>query len=284
MGFTIVIPAYNEEAGIGQQIDAVFEALEGYGAPFAVIVVDDGSTDGTRVAAGRRPVQIVAQPQNRGYGAALKAGIARASTELVVIIDADGTYPAESIPALLREARDADMVVGARMNLENVPFSRRPAKALLTRLASYLAESDIPDLNSGLRVVRKSIVNRYEHILPAGFSFTTTITLAMLCNAYAVRFMPIAYRKRVGKSKIRPADAVQFLILVVRTVTLFNPLRVFLPLGLIPFVCGLAKLVYDLAGWNVSDGAIMGMLSGLIIWSVGILADVTSRAVLGLGK
>jgi len=177
-----------------------------------------------------------------------------------------------------------DMVVGARTKLDNVPWTRRPAKAALTWLASYLAEQPIPDLNSGVRVLRKSLVGRFTHILPSGFSFTTTITLAMLCNGYHVRFEPIEYRKRIGQSKIRPRNALQFLILIIRTATLFNPLRLFLPLGGVPFGIGGAKLAYDLSGWNVSDGAIMGLLAGLIIWSVGVLADLTSRTLLGLGR
>jgi glycosyltransferase involved in cell wall biosynthesis len=283
-GVTVVIPAYNEEAAIAQEIDAVFRAMQATARPFKVIVVDDGSTDGTASRIAHPDVQVIRQRTNRGYGASLKRGIAAATTELIVITDADGTYPADAIPRLLREADECDMVVGARSNWRNVPFVRRPAKAFLRSLAVYLSERDIPDLNSGLRVLRKSLVLKYEHILPPRFSFTTTITLALMCNNYDVRFVEIDYRERIGQSKVRSADALQFFLLVIRTITLFNPLRVFLPLGSIPFVGGVLKLAYDLTGFNVSDGAIMGMLSALIIWSVGILADMTSRAVLGLGR
>jgi glycosyltransferase involved in cell wall biosynthesis len=281
---TIVIPAHNEEDAIGRELDAVFHVMRASGRPFKVIVVDDGSTDGTASRIDHDEVQLIRQKTNQGYGASLKRGIAAAETELIVITDADGTYPAEAIPRLLREADECDMVVGARSNWKNVPLVRRPAKAFLQRLASYLSERDIPDLNSGLRVLKKSLVRKYEHILPPRFSFTTTITLALICNNYDVRFVDIDYRARVGQSKIRSADAFHFFLLLIRTITLFNPLRVFLPLGAIPFAGGVLKLIYDLTGLNVSDGAIMGILSALIIWSVGILADITSRAVLGLGR
>jgi glycosyltransferase involved in cell wall biosynthesis len=281
---TVVIPAYNEEAAIGRQVDAVFHVMRGTGRPFKVIVVDDGSTDGTARQIQNQEVQIIQQKTNRGYGASLKRGIAEAQTELIVITDADGTYPAEAIPGLLREADECAMVVGARISSKNVPLARRPAKAFLRWLASYLSERDIPDLNSGLRVLRKSLVQKYEHILPERFSFTTTFTLALICNSYDVRFVGIDYLERTGQSKIRPIDALQFFLLVIRTITLFNPLRVFLPLGLIPFVAGTLKLVYDLTLFNVSESAVMGILSGLTIWSLGILADITSRAVLWLGR
>lgn len=281
---TVVIPAYNEEAAIGREVDAILHVMRGTGRAFKVIVVDDGSTDDTARRIQNQEVQIIRQKINRGYGASLKRGIAEAQTDLIVITDADGTYPAEAIPGLLREADECAMVVGARISSKNVPLARRPAKAFLRWLASYLSERDIPDLNSGLRVLRKSLVRRYEHILPERFSFTTTITLALMCNSYDVRFVNIDYHERTGQSKIRPSDALQFFLLVIRTITLFNPLRVFLPLGLLPFVGGIVKLVYDLTGFNVSDGAVMGILAGLTIWSVGIFADITSRAMLGLGR
>lgn len=281
---TIVVPAYNEEGAIAAQLESIFEAMKGVDREFEVVVVDDGSTDATVAACEPFDVRMLSRERNVGYGAALKYGIEHASHDLILIIDADGTYPADAIPTLLEKAADYDMVVGARMSWKNVPVIRRPAKAFLRRLASRLAEQDIPDLNSGLRVFRKSVVEKYKHILPAGFSFTTTITLSFICNEHSVHFEPIVYGKRVGRSKIRPSDALAFLIIVVRTVTLFNPLRVFLPLGLVPLVGGSVKMIYDLASLNISDGALMGILSGLIIWSVGILADITSRSVLTLHR
>jgi glycosyltransferase involved in cell wall biosynthesis len=280
---SIVVPAYNEEAAIGGQIERIRLAMQASAWPFELIVVDDGSTDGTAAAAARHDVRLLRLGRNRGYGAALKAGIAAAQNELIVICDADGTYPAESIPALLEPAAEHDMVVGARTGANvHVPLIRQPAKWLLTRLASYLAAQPIPDLNSGLRVLRRATVARFEHLLPSGFSFTTTITLALLCNDGRVAWVPIDYRRRVGASKIRPVHVYEFLLLILRTMVYFNPLRVFLPAGGVLFALGLGRLAYDVTQWNVTDSAVMGILGGVILWAVGLLADQMSRIAMSL--
>ncbi|MCL4524188.1 MAG: glycosyltransferase family 2 protein [Acidobacteria bacterium] len=243
-----------------------------------VLLVDDGSTDGTAAEARKHDVRLVQQGRNRGYGASLKAGIAVAQNDWIVIIDADGTYPAESIPALLEHGDEYDMVVGARVGDDvNIPLVRRPAKWFLARLASYLAEQDIPDMNSGLRLLKRPLVEKFEHLLPSGFSFTTTITLALLCNDYRVKYVPISYAKRVGSSKIRAGHAYQFLLLILRTVMYFNPLRIFLPLGLFFFIYGVGKLGYDIYRENVSESAILGVLSAFLLWGIGLLGDQMSK-------
>ncbi len=275
---SVVMPAFNEEAAIGDQIEQIEMALRHCGVAYEIIVVDDGSTDRTVGHAQRHDVRIVRLPENRGYGAALKAGVAVAEHECIVIIDADGTYPAEAIPELLRHAAEYDMVVGARTGRSvHIPLVRRPAKWLLSRLASYLAQRRIPDLNSGLRVIRKSIVREFEHLLPAGFSFTTTITLAHLCNDYRVFYQPIDYHKRIGTSKIRLSHPYQFLVQILRIMVYFNPLRVFLPLGAALFLLGLGKLARDLVTLNISDGATMAVLASVIVWAIGLLADQNAR-------
>src|SRR6202158_1142922 len=203
-GVSVVIPAFNEVNAIGPQIENVRQVMEASGWPFEIIVVDDGSSDGTSEAVRSQAVRLVQFPYNRGYGDALKAGIATAQNEWIVITDADGTYPSEAIPGMLERAGEYDMVVGARTSGVNIPAMRRPAKWFLGKLAGFLAEQPIPDLNSGLRVMRKSLVQKFEHLLPSGFSFTTTITLAMLCNNFRIYYQPIDYLRRVGSSKIRP--------------------------------------------------------------------------------
>ncbi len=174
------------------------------------------------------------------------------------------------------------MVVGSRTGKDvNIPFIRKPAKWFLNFLANYLSGTHIPDLNSGLRVLKKTLVERYFNILPSGFSFTTTITLAMSCNDYQVCYHPIDYYKRVGKSKIRPIHAYYFLLLIIRTIVFFNPLKIFLPLGGICFFAGICKFTYDIAQWGSSEGFLMGMvfmLAAGIIWSIGLLADLIVRA------
>ncbi len=279
-GVSVVVPAYNEETAIGAQIERIREVMERTGWPYELIVVDDGSTDGTARVVERYPVALIRQPRNRGYGAALKAGIAAARHDWILIIDADGTYPAEAVPAMLR-LPEYDMVVAARTGSDvHIPWVRRPAKWLLGRLASYLAEQPIPDLNSGLRIFKKSLVERFEHLLPSGFSFTTTITMALLCNDYRIFYIPINYHRRVGHSKIRAAHAYRFLLIILRTVVYFNPLRVFLPLGALFFLAGLGKFIYDVSRWNLSESAVMLILTAVIIWSVGLLADQIARIAL----
>jgi glycosyltransferase involved in cell wall biosynthesis len=220
-------------------------------------------------------------PENRGYGASLKTGIRRSRFDTIVITDADGTYPAHYIPELVAQLGEYDMVVGARTG-ENVavPLVRRPAKWLLRVLAGYLAGRHIPDLNSGLRVMKKDLVRRFAHLLPAGFSFTTTITLAALCSSSLVRYSPIDYHARIGKSKIRPGHAFDFTLLIIRTIVYFNPLKVFLPLGTVFFIGGSAKFVYDLYIGNFSETALLGFIGAAILWAVGLLSDQISKLAL----
>lgn len=278
---SIVMPAYNEEGAIGGQIKDVCSVMDQTEWAYEVIVVDDGSTDGTASEARKHPVQLIPFPRNRGYGAALKAGIARARGETIVIIDADGSYPSDAIPVLLGLTDGYDMVVGARTTeINHTPFIRRPAKWFLRVLASYLAGQRLPDLNSGLRVIKKSLVRRFSYLLPSGFSFTTSITLALLCNDYLVRYHPIDYHRRKGRSKVRAKDTYGFLLLILRTIVFFNPLRIFMPLGGLLFIAGVAKFIYDIGIvgiGKISAGAGLGFLGAVIIWTLGLLADQVAR-------
>jgi glycosyltransferase involved in cell wall biosynthesis len=281
---TIVVPAFNEEQGISAQIQRIHEIMGQTHWRYEVVVVDDGSTDGTGPAAANHRVRLIRVPENRGYGAAIKRGVREARTELILIIDADGTYPTEAIPELLRHAHDFDMVVGARVGeTVHIPWTRRPAKACLRLLASYLVESNILDINSGLRIIRKSIVGRFENILSTRFSFTSTLTLSMAANGFSIHYVPINYYKRVGTSKIRSVDALVFLCQTIRTIVLFNPLRIFLPLGLIALALGSGKLLYDFVQTEFSDSAVIGILAALIIWSLGFVADMITRIARGVG-
>ena len=282
---SVVMPAYDEEDAIAASIRELVDVLDRADVEWELLVVDDGSRDATAEIAGAEGATVVRLPRNRGYGAALKAGIAHAKHDTIVITDADGTYPAAALPELLEHARDHDMVVGARLGADvNIPWMRRPAKWVLGKLAGYLAGQDIPDLNSGLRVIRRPLVERFEHLLPSGFSFTTTITLAALCNEALVHYHPIDYRVRQGQSKIRPVHAFDFLLLILRTVVYFNPLKVFLPLGGAFFVLGLAKFIYDLFVGNFSETALLGFLGAAILWAVGLLSDQIARTGLAVGR
>jgi glycosyltransferase involved in cell wall biosynthesis len=275
---SVVAVSLKKESAVKLQIEAIRLALHEHHIVHEIIVVDDGSNDRTAEEATQAHARVLQHPANRGYGAALKTGIRAALHDTIVIIDADGTYPATAIPELLVRAGEYDMVVGARTAANaKIPLVRKPAKWLLRTLAGYLAGQSIPDLNSGLRVMQRTIIERFEHILPAGFSFTTTITLAHLCNDYLVYYCPIEYHQRIGRSKIRPVDAYHFLLLILRTIVYFNPLKVFLPMGMILFLIGLGKFIYDLFLGNLSETALLGFLGAFIIWAMGLLSDQLAK-------
>jgi glycosyltransferase involved in cell wall biosynthesis len=285
-GVTIVVPAYNEQDGIEGVISRL-DALK-LSVPVEILVVDDGSTDGTaqvleKMKAKFPKLRLEKHLANRGYGAALKTGFARASHEVVVITDGDGTYPENKIEELLARIDDgADMAVGSRTGADvNIPLVRRPAKAFLRRLASFLAGTPIPDLNSGLRAIRRELVLAYRPILPSGFSFTTTITLAALTNDHRVDYVPISYAKRAGLSKIRPIrDTLGFTALILRTVMYFNPLKVFVPLAVLIGLGLAASVYYDcwvITPANLSDKTVILFIAFLHVLAVGTLADLVEK-------
>ena len=278
LSLSVVIPAYNEEGAVEHTIDDVRRELNAIGIPFEIIVIDDGSSDRTLEIARSTGVVVDTNQVNTGYGASLKRGIKHAQYEYVAIIDADGTYPARYLPSMLSMCRNQDMVVGDRgAAMKNVPWIRKPAKWVLNTFASFLAERRLNDLNSGLRVFRKSELVPFIPLLPQKFSFTTTITLCMSCNGKRMIYTPIEYGKRVGKSKIRPVVFINFIIIVLRMTVLFNPLRVFIPFGLALMGLGIVKFVYDIWMDNLSETTIFAFLSALIIWSLGLIADMISR-------
>ena len=285
---SVVIPAYNEESGLADVVRGLRASMESSGRPFEIIVVDDGSLDRTpEVARGLGGVTVVTHTKNRGYGAALKTGIRAAMGDQILICDADGTYPPESIPELLAGADGHDMVVASRTGPSvEIPIFRRLAKGILRRLAIYLSESEIPDLNSGLRIFRKESVMPHFPILPAGFSFTTTITLAMLCNEGSVSYVPCNYNKRRGRSKIRPLrDTVNFLILILRTILYFNPLKIFLPVSLAIGAMFVVSFAYDLFVLDdLTEKTLIFFLSAVQILAIGVIADLITKRVYGGGR
>ncbi|MBL8859603.1 MAG: glycosyltransferase family 2 protein [Planctomycetes bacterium] len=280
------MPAFDEADAIAGVVERL-SALD-LGVPLEIIVVDDGSTDGTAqvlkgLTAQHEHLTVVQHAVNKGYGAALKTGFARARHDVVVITDADGTYPELKIVDLLACIDDgADMAVGARLGADvNIPLVRRPAKACLRILASYLAGTPIPDLNSGLRAMRRELVMRYRPILPQGFSFTTTITLAALTNDHRVDYVTIDYKKREGRSKIRPIrDTLGFTSLIVRTVLYFNPLKVLYPLAGLVLAALLVSLWYDIfvvTPANLSDKTTLLFVALFQVLSVGLIADLIDK-------
>lgn len=279
---SIVIPCYNEAEGVTDSLNEVYKALRKRD-DVEIITVNDGSSDKTpaildKYASQKTSVRVIHNESNIGYGASLKRGIREAEGDLIVITDSDGTYPASSIPELLEELKEYDMAVGARIgpNIE-VPLVRRPAKWVLLCYARWMARADIKDLNSGLRAFRKKDALHFFPLLPEGFSFTSTITLAMHVNGMRVAYLPINYRKRIGQSSIRPIrDTLAFFSLVLRTTMYFRPLQVFGTLSgfLLASAIGVGVAGKFFLG-EVPDVATVSLVStSLIFLGLGLIGDL----------
>ncbi len=276
---SIIIPCYNEREGLRVTLAELGHALAGRQG-YEVLVVDDGSTDGSTEGLDTSlwaptNFRILLHGRNRGYGAALKTGIRHAAGHLLVILDGDGTYPAQEVPRLLDALGEADMVVGARTGRAHAALFRRPLRWTLARYCSFLAQQPIPDVNSGLRAFRRAAVERLWPLLPDGFSFTATLTLGLLMEGAEVRFCPITCRPRRGRSKIRPLqDTLGFLLLVLRTATCLAPLRVFFPVGLALGLGFLASLAYDVFVLaNLTDKTLLLMQLALTAIMFALLAE-----------
>jgi glycosyltransferase involved in cell wall biosynthesis len=271
---SIIIPAFNEERAIGK----IIEDLKNLPEQFEILVIDDGSKDKTALIAESFNIRVIRHPVNKGYGAALKTGIRNASGDYILIMDADGQHKVQDINKLMEYIGPYDMVVGARTKKSKISLHRKMAQFIMRVTAEYLSGQNIPDLNSGFRILKKERAFEYIHILPNGFSFTTTITLSMLMSGYNVKYIPIEAETRIGKSKIRPIkDGLNFILLIIRTVSLFNPLKVFLPISALLMTLGIIDLLYEVIfSFNVSTASLLLILSSIIIFFFGILADQIS--------
>lgn len=282
--YTVIVPCYNEEKSVQKTFSELL-LLWSKENPFDIIFVNDGSTDNTGVkikelAKYDARLKVIGHDYNKGYGASLKSGIRKSSTDYIVITDADGTYPNERIPELVSACKEYDMVVGSRTG-EGVVYSkiRMIPKIFLRRWVSWITKTDVPDMNSGLRVFKRDVVLNYLNILPDGFSFTTTITIATLSNFHSVLYVPISYSPRVGKSKIRPIrDTLNFIILILRTGTYFAPLRIIAPIAIILLLTSTFSLFYDLfVIKNLTDKTVILINSCLNIAVFALVADMINR-------
>ena len=296
----LLIPAFNEEGAIADVLAEARAVIEGADLAVELLVVDDGSTDATASRAAGAGARVIELPRNMGYGAALKEGIRRAASDRIVIADADGTYPLDRLPELIEALDDAEMAVGARVGTSvAAPLIRRPGKWIVRRLAEYITGFEVPDFNSGLRAFHRSLALRYLHLLPDGFSFTTTITVASLCDGLRVRWLPIDYRARVGRSKLGAADFPGFIMLLLRLSIFFRPLRVFIPVSVASVGLGAAKLTLDVwmalaqsTGWQdaflgrevVSSTAVIFLTTGVQVFLVGLVAEALARRPVSWGR
>ena len=269
---TIIIPAYNEQEAISTTVAEVKEL----GAEYRVLVVDDGSADETAVRAKEAGAEVISHPYNKGYGAALKTGIHRASSDVVVIFDADAQHDPNDIPRMVEMLKTYDLVSGDRgKDIETSP-TRKPGKWLLGKVADLLADHTIADLNCGFRCFRRDMARHFFPILPNGFSFSTTQILAYYKEGLSVGFIPTTTRKRAhGKSEVKfIRDGLKTLLLIARITALFNPLKIFAPVGGFAILLGLAYGMYSVAtAMDIPDGAVLAILFGLILLFFGVLAD-----------
>jgi glycosyltransferase involved in cell wall biosynthesis len=281
---SVVLPVYNEAGHLRAEVDRIRAGLDGSEFSYEIIVVNDGSTDGSvEEIRDLDGIRLIRFARNRGSGAARKAGTRAARGRIVVWTDADMTYPNERIPELVRELDGYDQVVGHRTSEQGTQAFkalRVPAKWFIRRLAQFLMEQPIPDLNSGFRAFRRDVALQYLHLFPAGFSHVTTITMSFMANGYSVKYVPIEYAERAGTSKFHWfRDTRRYLNQVIRMMLSYNPLRVFLPLGFLLSTVGVGKLIYD---WNanhfhVTPNTLIVLFAAFQVFAIGLLADLQVR-------
>ncbi|MFN8058831.1 MAG: glycosyltransferase family 2 protein [Vicinamibacterales bacterium] len=271
---TVVIPTFNEAAAIG----GVVTALRGAARWREILVVDDGSNDGTAEAARAAGATVIRHPYNKGNGAAVKSGLRRAQGEYILILDGDGQHRPEDAARLVARLGEYDLVVGARSSATQASGARRVGNAVLNGLASYLCGRTIPDLTSGFRAARTAYIREFMPLLPNGFSTPTTTTLAFIKAGHSVAFEPVDARSRAGHSKIRLGpDGVKFLLILLRVVTLYSPLRVFVPVSLSAFIVGLAYGSWTVATQSkIPNGAVLLLMFAVMVFLVGLVSEQIS--------
>jgi glycosyltransferase involved in cell wall biosynthesis len=267
---SVVIPAFNEEDGIAD----VVVRLAAFGPWREILVVDDGSTDRTGERAAAAGARVVRHPYNKGNGASVKTGIREAAGPVVLLMDADGQHdPAEAM-AVITPVDQHDMVIGARRSADQT-FVRAAGNAAFTALASWLTGRPIPDLTSGFRAARRDRLLDVIHLLPNGFSYPTTSCLAFLKAGLNVAFVPITARPRVGRSKIRVMrDGVRFLLIILKIVTLYSPLKVFFPLSAASLAIGVAYGIWNVVRYDkIPMGSALLIQLGVVVFLFGLISE-----------
>jgi len=271
---SVVVPAFNEGPSIGALVSELRQAASWH----EVLVVDDGSVDDTAARASAAGARVVRHPYNKGNGAAVKTAIRNATGEFVLIVDADGQHRAADAVRLVSKLDQYELVVGARSGATQASAARRLGNSVLNEIASYLTEQHIPDLTSGFRAARREHLLEFLHLLPNGFSTPTTTTLAFIKAGYSVWFEPIHAGVRTGDSKIRlGSDGTKFAVILLKVVTIYSPMRVFLPLSLAWFVLGGAYAVWTiLTQSHVTNSSVLLILLSVIIFLVGLVSEQIS--------
>lgn len=274
-GVSVVIPAYNEAEGVGEVVETVRAELERLERPHEVLVIDDCSSDGTGDIAAAAGARVIRNVRNKGYGGSLKVGTLAAQHPVVLFYDADGQFDAGDIGKMLELIPEYDMATGWRDARSHVPRDRVVGKKLLAVAANWLARQEIPDLNCGFRAIKRPLLMQFLHLLPDGFSASTTTTLLLLKQGYRVRFVPTVIEKRVGTSSVKPIrDGMRTVLLIVRLITLLDPFRVFFPVSALLAAGGILWGVpFLVAGKGLSVGALFLLITALMLFFFGLLVD-----------
>ncbi|MFH1303765.1 MAG: glycosyltransferase family 2 protein [Planctomycetota bacterium] len=276
---TILLPAYNEENAIESLITEIRNSMAFWDGIWEILVVDDCSSDNTAKKASLNDVRVIKRVENGGSGASRKTGIREARGELIAMLDADGSYDPSSLPELLSYFPDYDQVNGARTSEQGtIKLLRVPIKWTIRKLAEIVSGKEIPDLNTGLKIFKRDLMRKYLWVIPDGFSCVTSMTLAFMCNGHPVKYIPVSYRKRIGKSKFHPIhDTMQYFLTVLRIVTYFRPLRILAPLAFFLGMLGILRAFYHMffsPDFGITDSDVILIVAGLMILIAGMLADL----------
>ena len=273
---SVIVPVFNEAATIESVLATLQKELEQLAVEYEIITVDDASGDNSRQIIEKNPaVKLVSHPYNKGYGASLKTGAAQARYDWLLFFDGDGQHKAEYIKDFLAYAHDHDIIIGCRNGYKG-PWLRQPGKKILHWIANYLAEQKIPDLNCGLRLIKKEPFLKYLHLFPNGFSLSTTSTLAFFKEGLNVKYVPITIEKRRGQSTVKISDGFKTIMLIIRLIMLFSPLKIFLPISFAGFLISAYIITDVLISTNfetVSKSGGFLFVSSLLIFLFGLLAD-----------
>ena len=277
---SVIVPAYREAPGIESLVRRIIITMKATGYRYEVIVVDDGSNDGTAEKAKNGGARIISHPYNMGNGAAIKTGIRNATGNIVVMIDGDGQHKPEDIPRLLEKLDTYDMAVGARTSDSHTSIHRFLANKFYNIFASYICKRKIHDLTSGFRAIRTDIARTFIPLLPNTFSYPTTMTMAVVRSGFSLVYVPITSQRGAGKSKIKLIrDGSRFFLIIVKIATLFSPMRVFLPVSAVMFITGLGYGLFKIffLGGRYGPTSAMLMIMAVVIFMVGLVSEQVAQ-------
>jgi len=279
---TVLLPAYNERHAVGPLVEEIRRALSAWPGSWEILLVDDASADGTADVALRSGIRVIQRIENGGSGAARVTGVLAARGVLIAMLDADGSYDPSSLPEILSHLPAYDQVNGARTSEQGtVRWLRSPAKWVIRKLAELVSGRRIPDLNTGLKAFKREVMLSYLWSVPNGFSCVSSMTLAFLCNDHPVKFVPVAYRKRIGRSKFHPIrDTFQYLLTVLRIVTFFQPLRIYLPLAMLLGLTAVIRCAHHLLSTSplgITDSDVVLAVAAVVVLAIGLLAELVVK-------